>query len=67
MKWNGRLPQTGSFRLETPCVMDNKELEKTPKAPKTFLTVGPTLHYSHRNVQFYWLLAAFVFALACLF
>jgi len=44
-----------------------KEPEKTPKAPKTFLTVGPTLHYSHRNVQFYWLLAAFVFALACLF
>jgi len=44
-----------------------KDLEKTPKAPKTFLTVGPTLHYSHRNVQFYWLLAAFVFSLACLF
>jgi hypothetical protein len=44
-----------------------KEPEKTPKAPKTFLTVGPTLHYSHRNVQRYWLLAAFVFSLACLF
>jgi len=44
-----------------------KEPEKTPKAPKTFLTVGPTLHYSHRNVQCYWLLAAFVFSLACLF
>ena len=43
------------------------ELEKTPKTPKTFLTVGPTLHYSHRNVQFYWLLAAFMFSLACLF
>ena len=44
-----------------------KESEKTPKTPKTFLAVGPTLHYSHRNVQFYWLLAAFVFSLACLF
>jgi len=44
-----------------------KESEKTPKVPKTFLTVGPTLHYSHRNVQRYWLLAAFVFSLACLF
>jgi hypothetical protein len=43
------------------------ELEKTPKTPKTFLAVGPTLHYSHRNVQFYWLLAAFMFALVCLF
>ncbi|MCL5279851.1 MAG: hypothetical protein M1376_08110, partial [Planctomycetes bacterium] len=47
--------------------MENKELEKTLKTPKTFLTVGPTLHYSHRNVQFYWLLAAFMFALVCLF
>ncbi len=45
----------------------DKESEKTPKTPKTFLAVGPTLHYSHRNVQFYWLLAAFVFSLACLF
>lgn len=44
-----------------------KESEKTPKAPKTFLTIGPTLHYSHKNVQRYWLLAAFVFSLACLF
>jgi hypothetical protein len=42
-------------------------LEKSPKTPKTFLAVGPTLHYSHRNVQFYWLLAAFMFALVCLF
>ncbi len=47
--------------------MEDKELDRAPKVPKTFLTVGPTLHYSHRNVQFYWLLAAFVFALACLF
>jgi hypothetical protein len=46
--------------------MESKELEKTPKTPKTFLAVGPTLHYSHRNVQFYWLLAAFMFALTCL-
>ena len=47
--------------------MENREFEKSPKTPKTFLTVGPTLHYSHRNVQFYWLLAAFMFSLACLF
>ncbi|MCU0916325.1 MAG: hypothetical protein MUC88_17445 [Planctomycetes bacterium] len=42
-------------------------LEKSPKTPKSFLAVGPTLHYSHRNVQFYWLLAAFMFSLSCLF
>ncbi len=47
--------------------MDSKETEKTPKTPKSFLAVGPTLHYSHRNVQFYWLLAVFMFSLACLF
>ncbi len=47
--------------------MENKETEKTPKTARSFLAVGPTLHYSHRNVQFYWLLAAFMFALACLF
>ncbi|HNS19229.1 MAG TPA: hypothetical protein PKH24_01960 [Sedimentisphaerales bacterium] len=46
---------------------EDKEPERAPKVPKTFLTVGPTLHYSHRNVQFYWLLAAFMFSLACLF
>jgi hypothetical protein len=47
--------------------MENRETEKTPKVSRSFLAVGPTLHYSHRNVQFYWLLAAFMFALSCLF
>jgi hypothetical protein len=46
--------------------MESKETEKTPKASKSFLTVGPTLHYSHNNVQRCWLLAAVVFSIACL-
>jgi len=46
--------------------MENRDTEKTPKAPKSFLAVGPTLHYSHRNVQRCWLLAAIAFAIACL-
>lgn len=46
--------------------MENKETERTPKAPKSFLTVGPTLHYSHSNVQRSWFLAAAVFSIACL-
>jgi len=46
--------------------MESKETEKTPKASKSFLTVGPTLHYSHNNVQRCWLLAAIVFSIACL-
>jgi len=31
------------------------------------MTVGPTLHYSHKNVQRCWLLAVVSFALGCLF
>jgi len=38
--------------------MDDKETEKTPiVASKSFMAVGPTLHYSHKNVQTCWLLA----------
>lgn len=46
--------------------MENRDTEKTPKAPKSFLAVGPTLHYSHQNVQRCWLLAVIAFAIACL-
>ncbi len=42
------------------------ETEKTPKAPKSFLTIGPTLHYSHSNVQRSWLMAAALFSITCL-
>jgi hypothetical protein len=48
--------------------MDQKETEKTPIAvSKSFLAVGPTLHYSHQNVQRCWFLAVAVFAISCLF
>jgi len=48
--------------------MDEKQPEKMPKAaPKSFMTVGPTLHYSHENVQRCWLLAVVGFSLNCLF
>ena len=48
--------------------MDNKETEKTPiVGSKSFLAVGPTLHYSHSNVQRNWLLAVGAFCLSCLF
>ncbi len=46
--------------------MESPETEKAPKLSKSFLAVGPTLHYSHSNVQRCWLLAAFLFSLACL-
>ena len=46
--------------------MENRDTDKTPKTPKSFLAVGPTLHYSHRNVQRCWLLAVVAFAITCL-
>jgi hypothetical protein len=48
--------------------MNDGQTEKTPKvASKSFMTAGPTLHYSHKNVQMCWLLAVAAFALTCLF
>jgi len=48
--------------------MDNKQTEKNSKiTTKSFMTVGPTLHYSHRNVYRCWLLAFVAFVVSCLF
>ena len=41
--------------------------EKPTGPPKSFMTVGPTLHYSHANVHRCWALAVAVFVAACLF
>ena len=48
--------------------MNDKETDKTPIAvSKSFMAVGPTLHYSHKNVQICWLLALAAFGVSCLF
>jgi hypothetical protein len=48
--------------------MDNNKTEKTPiLVSKSFMAVGPTLHYSHKNVQICWLLAVIAFGINCLF
>ncbi len=48
--------------------MEEKQKEKTPRAvQKSFMTAGPTLHYSHKNVQRCWLLALGFFILSCFF
>ncbi|MBN2593226.1 MAG: hypothetical protein JXA81_06945 [Sedimentisphaerales bacterium] len=48
--------------------MDNNQTEKTPiSVSKSFMAAGPTLHYSHKNVQICWLLAVVAFGLSCLF
>ncbi|MHC4551159.1 MAG: hypothetical protein ACYSUT_00110 [Planctomycetota bacterium] len=40
----------------------------SPGAPaKSFMTAGPTLHYSHTNVLWFWGLGLFVYVLCCLF
>ncbi|MHC4211728.1 MAG: tetratricopeptide repeat protein [Planctomycetota bacterium] len=48
--------------------MDEKQGEKKPiVSSKSFMTVGPTLHYSHQNVQRCRLLALVSFVLSCCF
>jgi hypothetical protein len=48
--------------------MDSKETGKTPiVASKSFMAVGPTLHYSHKNVQRCWFLAVVAFGVSCIF
>src|SRR4030042_3259276 len=37
------------------------------RGTKSFMAVGPALHYSHKNVQISWLLAIITFGLCCLF
>ena len=48
--------------------MDDKETEKAPiVTSKSFMAVGPTLHYSHKNVQRCWLLAVVAFGISASF
>ncbi|MHC5075580.1 MAG: hypothetical protein ACYTFM_04040 [Planctomycetota bacterium] len=47
---------------------DKKQNESTQiVVSKSFMAVGPTLHYSHKNVQRCWLLGFIIFCLCCLF
>lgn len=46
---------------------NSKEPVKTaPIVSKSFMALGPTLHYSHSNVQICWLLATTMYILTCL-
>lgn len=48
--------------------MEEQKNPKTPKVgPKSFLSVGPTLHYSHQNVQICWIASMAVYCLSCVF
>ena len=44
-----------------------KPVSTTPTPAKSFMTAGPTLHYSHTNVLWFWGLSVSVYVLCCLF
>lgn len=47
---------------------NNKKATQTSAAPpKSFMTAGPTLHYSHTNVLWCWALTIVIFVFACIF
>jgi len=48
-------------------IMAGKITAKSNGLPKSFMTIGPTLHYSHANVRRCWALAVAVYVAACLF
>ncbi len=49
-------------------LMNDREAENTSRTvAKPFMALGPTLHYSHKNVQRFWLLSIGAFGLSCLF
>jgi hypothetical protein len=47
--------------------MADETTAKSNGLPKSFMTIGPTLHYSHANVRRCWVLAGAVFVAVCLF
>ena len=48
--------------------MENKNAKSAPKTTaKSFMTAGPTLHYSHENVLKCLMLAIIAFAVTCIF
>lgn len=47
--------------------MAGNDAETASGPSKSFMTVGPTLHYSHANVMNHWWLAVAVYVITCLF
>lgn len=47
--------------------MAKTDNDKPIKQPKSFMTIGPTLHYSHANVNRCYILAVFIYLLAAMF
>ena len=45
--------------------MAEKTAENLNGPSKSFMTAGPTLHYSHANVRRYWAVAVAVYVVAC--
>ena len=48
--------------------VEDKQVEEKQTGPsKSFMTIGPTLHYSHANVRRCWILAALTYFATCSF
>ncbi len=45
----------------------NDTIKNTPKPSKSFMTAGPTLHYSHPHIYRQWWLTIIVYAAVCIF
>lgn len=51
-------------------LMEQANTSKSTSAPtpaKSFMTAGPTLHYSHTNVLWFWFLTVIVYIITCVF
>ncbi|MBN1818113.1 MAG: outer membrane protein assembly factor BamD [Sedimentisphaerales bacterium] len=47
--------------------MADEARDNTTGPQKSFMTVGPTLHYSHANVHWCWVVSVLIYATTCLF
>ena len=52
--------------MEDSRFQENTEQQQVT-AGKSFMTIGPTLHYSHSNVMVFWFLALVTFGMTCSF
>ncbi len=59
-------PQPSVGDIKTVDVNNKEPVKTVPVVSKSFMALGPTLHYSHSNVQICWLLATTIYVLTCL-
>lgn len=60
----GRKGLTGDPKMAD---INKKQTGSAPAPQKSFMTAGPTLHYSHTNVLWCWALTILIFVIVCVF